>query len=168
MRRCIQWEDGNLSWGKLWCYYVSNKIISEWEHGVTGGISWAITALPRVQHLPRVCRTRVSRTQSECMNRTIILMVINTVFNDMIVPSIIILTPLPIWSSQPGIKVSASIFMFHWSRWAGIYQVIGPGPTQIVTNRASSYSQTLQADYPGPHTERVLDSEAAVCPIRGG
>ena len=61
----------------------------------------------------QLCRTRVFRTQSECMSRTIILMVINTVFNDMIVPSIIILTPLPIWSSQPGIKVSASIFMFH-------------------------------------------------------
>ena len=50
---------------------------------------------------------------SECMNRTIILMVINTVFNDMIVPSIIIRTPLPIWSSQLRIRVSAPIFMFH-------------------------------------------------------
>ena len=48
------------------------------------------------------------------MKHTIILMVINTLFNDMIVPSIIIPDFAPdlefsVWS----IKSSASIFMFH-------------------------------------------------------
>lgn len=52
------------------------------------------------------------------MNRTIILMVINTVFNDMIVPSIIILTPLPIWSSgarYQGIRLNIHVSLIPLS-----------------------------------------------------
>ena len=65
----------------------SNKIISvqgEGEHGVTGVL---------VEQLPPCLgsNTQDPGLQSDCcMKRTIILRVINTLYNDMIVPSIII------------------------------------------------------------------------------
>ena len=87
------------------------------------------------------------------MKHTIILMVINTLFNDRIVPSIIIPDFAPdlefsVLYQELRLNIHVSLILLSWD-------LSGYHKTQIVTNRAPSYSDL------GPHTE------SQAWPIRG-